>query len=316
MNHELPGIDLITLLYNAEKFIDDYFLAITQINYPKDKLRINLLDNSPDDNNLYNYIQEKYLNNPEIPFQINLEKSPQNLGFSGGNNYYFEKLLQTSDLPFFFLLNQDSKINPECLHFLGIKIQEHPDTGMLEAIQSPKEHPKYYDPETFETSWCSGGGVLIRKEALRETGFFDHKFFLYCEDVDLSWRMWKEGWKCRVCPEAKYEHFTEELDAEKDQSIRYFYSFRNGFLMHLKHDSLPGILKYYPLAFAVCFKQDPIRRKAFLKACFAAQKYLPYYLWQKLTEQKKPKPDWIYFNGFEFGKRRKFEDRGEERVFL
>lgn len=315
METKLPGIDIVTLIYNAEHFLERYFESFKKLNYPKHLLRINLIDNSPNDRSL-KIINEKYLNNPEIPYPVRVVKSEKNLGFSGGNNFLFEKLVDESDFPFFFLLNQDGALEPECIMQLGRGILNYPDTGLYEAKQSPREHPKWYDPETFETSWCSGGGVLIRKQALKEVGFFDHNFFLYCEDVDLSWRMWLKNWKCRICPSAVYEHLTEELDENKDQTIRYFYSFRNGFYMNLKYNSFVGILKYYVMAFLVCFKQDRIRKKAFLRAFFNAQKLAPHYICQRLKNPIKNAPSWIYFDRFDFGKRRKFKDIPNGRVFL
>lgn len=312
---DLPKIDVCTLIYNAENFIDKYFEGFKNLNYPQENIRINLLDNSSD-NSSYDYIKKNYINNQDFKFEINLEKSNKNLGFSGGNNYLFKKYQNDDSYPFFFLLNQDGSLEKDCFMHLANTIKNNDRTALLEAVQTPKEHPKCYDIKTLETSWCSGGGVLIRKSALREVGGFDHKFFLYCEDVDLSWKMWTSGWQCKICPDAKYEHITEELDADKDQSIRYFYSFRNGFFMNIKYNSIYGLIRYYMIAFAVCFKQDPERKKAFLKAYFAAQLYAPYYLLRRLFKTRK-KSKWIIFNNFEFGNRREFQDTADgKRIFI
>ena len=316
MNADLPFIDICTPVYRGRDFIDRYFEGFLKQEYPREKIRINIIDNSPDDES-YNYIKENYLENQDFPIKINLFKSEKNLGFSGGNNFLFEKFINDSSHPYFFLLNQDGSLKEAALIELAKMAALHRDTGMFEAVQHPREHPKEYDSVTFETSWCSGGGVLINKEALKETGFFDHRFFLYCEDVDLSWRMWLKGWKCRVCPGASYEHITEELDESRDQSIRYFYSFRNGFFVNIKYNSFTGILRYYVLAFLVCFKQDSSRRSSFLRAYFAAQKYAPYYLLNRILNPLGKKPQWIYFDNFEFGKRRKYVDTPDgKRVFV
>ena len=314
MTNNLPKIDICTLIYNGKNFIDKYFAGFLLQDFPKENIRINLIDNSPSLDS-YNYIKENYLDK-NFPITINLFRSTKNLGFSGGNNFLFEKFIDDLDYPYFFLLNQDGSLKENCLKELALNISKFPDTGMLEAIQAPREHPKKYDPITFETSWCSGGGVLINKIALKEVGFFDDKFFLYCEDVDLSWRMWLKNWKCRTCPTASYEHITEELDEDKNQSIRYFYSFRNGFFVNIKYNSFAQILRYYIIAFLVCFKQDSERKKAFLKAYFFAQIYAPYYFLNRIINPIKNKPKWIYFNNFDFGERRKFQDTPNGRIFL
>ena len=295
-----PKIDLLTLVYNGQRFIDRYFDALKNLNYPTEALRVHILDNASDDNS-YQYIQEKYLNNPALPFTVFLEQNTENLGFAGGNNLLFEKLVN-NDADFFFLLNQDGALQPDCLQELITMTNQSSKIGLLEAIQSPNAHPKWYDPETFETSWCSGGGLLIRKAALKEVGFFDHNFFMYCEDVDLSWRMWLKNWQCKVCPKAVYEHITEDLDQEKDQSIRYYYWFRNSFLLHFKYDSLLGILKHYLLAALLCLKQKPIKMVPFLKGYLFAQIFIPFYLLKRVLKPISSRSAWISFNKFEFGK--------------
>jgi GT2 family glycosyltransferase len=309
----LPGIDIITLLYRCEKHLDNYLKALLLLDYPPDKLRINLLDNTGDP--LHLEMVRQTLKKYSFPFNVRLEATEKNTGFSGGNNYYFEKLNQDADFPYFFLLNQDGQISKDCLKELNNFLINFPDTGMLEARQTPKEHPKYFDPETYETSWCSGGGVLISKKALGKSGFFDHNFFLYCEDVDLSWRIWLSGFSCRICPKATYYHQTEELDEGKDHSVRYYYSFRNTFYMHFKYDSFWGICRHFFRSIIVCLYQPPAKRKIYLRAFWAALKKLPFYISNRNCDVGSCK--WINFAGFEFGKRREFMDMADgRRVFI
>jgi GT2 family glycosyltransferase len=54
-------------------------------------------------------------------------------------------------------------------------------------------------------SFC-GGAVALRGEALREVGLFDPSFFLYYEDMDLSWRMRYAGWKISYAPKSVVRH--------------------------------------------------------------------------------------------------------------
>ena len=72
----------------------------------------------------------------------------------------------------------------------------------------PFEHPKDYDPVTLATSWCSGACVLFRRVAFDAVGGFDPAFFLYCEDVDLSWRLRAAGWELRYLPRVVVRHFS------------------------------------------------------------------------------------------------------------
>lgn len=52
----------------------------------------------------------------------------------------------------------------------------------------------------------SGGGVLLRSAFLADVGLFDERFFLYYEDVDLSWRGRARGWRFRFVPGAIMRH--------------------------------------------------------------------------------------------------------------
>jgi GT2 family glycosyltransferase len=73
--------------------------------------------------------------------------------------------------------------------------------------------------EAFEAPTLSGCFMLMRKEAIRQVGAFDPRFFLYCEDVDLCRRI---GKKWRVLYYGKlhiYHHFRKSSYKE----LRFFY---------------------------------------------------------------------------------------------
>jgi GT2 family glycosyltransferase len=48
--------------------------------------------------------------------------------------------------------------------------------------------------------WVPGAFTIIRRSALAGTGFFDERFFLYFEEVDLCRRIKKAGWKIAYWP--------------------------------------------------------------------------------------------------------------------
>ena len=78
--------------------------------------------------------------------------------------------------------------------------------AIIEAVQFPEEHPKVYDPLTFETPWASGACLAIPRRVHASIGGFDDGFFMYCEDVDLSWRARAAGHSVRTCPRALFLH--------------------------------------------------------------------------------------------------------------
>jgi len=77
---------------------------------------------------------------------------------------------------------------------------------LVEARQFPEEHPKIYDPVSFDTPWASGCCLMVPRVVFHEIGLLDHNFFLYMEDVDYSWRTKLSGYAVKICPQALYAH--------------------------------------------------------------------------------------------------------------
>ena len=108
-----PLIEVVSLSFNSTRFIDSYFDAFTKVDYPKDKIVLNVIDNGSKDGS-YELIKKRYLDNPDYPVQVRLTRSRKNLGFSGGNNKLFKRLLTSSSAHYYFLLNIDTEIGPQC----------------------------------------------------------------------------------------------------------------------------------------------------------------------------------------------------------
>ncbi len=59
----------------------------------------------------------------------------------------------------------------------------------------------------MEVDWVSGACMLVRRDAVRDVGLMDKKFFMYWEDADWCKRMWEKGWKVVYLPEASVIHY-------------------------------------------------------------------------------------------------------------
>lgn len=57
-----------------------------------------------------------------------------------------------------------------------------------------------------EVDWVSGAFMALRREAFDEIGGFDEAYFMYVEDVDLCWRMWRAGWTVAFVPSGEVYH--------------------------------------------------------------------------------------------------------------
>lgn len=64
---------------------------------------------------------------------------------------------------------------------------------------------RYLDPARVD--WISGTAMLVRRKAFEVVGGFDESYFMYVEDVDLCWRLARQGWKVAVASDAVVRHF-------------------------------------------------------------------------------------------------------------
>ncbi len=60
-----------------------------------------------------------------------------------------------------------------------------------------------------EVDSVMGSCYMIRKEALKKTGLLDENFFLYHEEMELSYRMWQKGFKVMFYPYASVIHYNK-----------------------------------------------------------------------------------------------------------
>ena len=72
--------------------------------------------------------------------------------------------------------------------------------------------PAAYERET-RCDWTSGSFMLARADALRQSGGFDERFFLFSEETDLCWRMEAAGWEVAHLPLVTIRHFESERSA-------------------------------------------------------------------------------------------------------
>lgn len=112
-------------------------------------------------------------------------------------------------------------------------------------IGSGKLDGELFDRPRFVFGACDAA-VLYRKEALDDIKqgqeYFDEDFFCIVEDVDLSWRMQKKGWRTLYYPQAACVH--KGGISRKKGPFRQYLVLRNRYLMLLKNESLPGFLRF------------------------------------------------------------------------
>lgn len=134
--------------------------------------------------------------------EIRYEFFDENTGTSRGQN----RLAGQTRSDLVLLCNPDVVPDARAMWRLAALLDDQ-RIGIVEAKQLPVEHPKDYAPESGETSWCSGAFSMVRRAVFEEVGGFDERtFFLYCDDVDLSWRIREAGYETLIQPAAVVFH--------------------------------------------------------------------------------------------------------------
>lgn len=128
-----------------------------------------------------------------------------NVGFGAGHNVMMRAAFE-QDFDVYLALNPDGLLHPDSVLALLQMLEAAQGRALIEALQFPSEHPKPYDTSSFDTPWTSGACLAIPRQAFLDLDGFDEDFFMYCEDVDLSWRAKAQGYALKTCPRALFLH--------------------------------------------------------------------------------------------------------------
>lgn len=183
-------------------------------------------------------------------------------GFNSGTSKGLNLMAKGFDGDFYVIMNPDVKVVPTFLVRMIAPFLNDETVGVTEARQTPMEHQKVYDEKTLETDWSTGACYVIRKKAFDSVNGYDEKsFFLYCDDVDLSWRLRLKGWKLLYQPSVPVYHAkTLTVDGRwKPTDAEVYYSAYAHMLMAYKWSN-PSRLKKLQQIYGA--SEDPRHQKA------------------------------------------------------
>jgi O-antigen biosynthesis protein len=263
-------LSIIIVSFNAKEYLRQCLYSV-QIAAEKIDSEIFVVDNNSSDGSA-EMIRSLF---PHIHLIIN----DRNSGFSVANN----QAIRISAGQFILLLNPDTLLEREtfskCISFmnghadagaLGVKMVNGEGKFLPESKRAlpdlhstffkiigfsslfPKSNflNKYYLPrvspdETSLTEVISGAFMFLRREALNKSGLLDEHFFMYGEDIDLSYRLLQTGYNNYYIPEINIVHFKgKSTQRNKYTDIRYFYKAMRVYVEKRSEEGKYGPFKY------------------------------------------------------------------------
>lgn len=250
-------LSIIIVNYNVKYFLEQCLTSVLRATANIDA-EIFMVDNESKDQSV-EMVQSLF---PEVIVIAN----KKNVGFSKANN----QAIAIAKGEYILLLNPDTVVEEDTFEKCIVFMDKTPDAGGLgvkmidgsgvflpeskRGLPTPsvsfykifglsnlfpkskifsKYHLGYLDNNQInEIEVLSGAYMWMRKSVLDKIGYLDESFFMYGEDIDLSYRIIKAGYKNYYFPESKIIHYKGE--STKKGSINYVFVFYNAMIIFSK----------------------------------------------------------------------------------
>jgi GT2 family glycosyltransferase len=248
-------LSIIIVNYNVKLLLKSCLDAVTRAT-KNIETEVIIVDNASTDDSI-SYLQPMF---PQFKFIVN----PVNEGFAKANN----KALAFAQGEFILFLNPDTTVPEDCFIKCIRFFNNHPGAGALgvkmlngsgvflkeskRGFPSPmvsfwkmtgltgmfprsEVFAKYYlghldENSDHEVDVLSGAFMMVKREVLQKTGGFDERFFMYAEDIDLSYRIKKAGYKNYYFAGTAITHFKGSSTKKDFRYVRHFYKAMSQFV--------------------------------------------------------------------------------------
>ncbi len=153
-----PKVAIIYLAYNARPYIDDVVLSLEQQTYPRELMKLIIVDNPGKDDSA-EYIKKKVLprSGQDLP-EIDFFPNDKNTGFAIGNNQGINHaLLEGYD--YVYLLNNDAKFAPEAIERAVVVAESDSKIGSVQSLMLLWQDPEIINSTGGMTHFLGFGFV-------------------------------------------------------------------------------------------------------------------------------------------------------------
>jgi len=248
-------LSVIIVNYNVKFFLEQCLNSVLKAKSLSTEIEVIVVDNNSVDGSL-EMLSSKF---PKVKLIANTK----NKGFSAANN----QGIQISSGEYVLLLNPDTIVEEDTfsrtIEFmdntpkaggLGVKMIDGKGKFLPESKRGlptpwvafckmiglasvfPRSrifngyHLGFLDKDqVHQVEILSGAFMLLRKAALDKTGLLDEDFFMYGEDIDLSYRLLQEGYENYYFPNTRIIHYKGE--STKKSSLNYVFIFYNAMVI-------------------------------------------------------------------------------------
>ena len=208
---------------------------------------------------------------------VQLIANKENVGFARANNM----AIRQTDSDYVLLLNPDTIVYPDTIRGCIAFMDEHPEAGGAGVRMLTREgQPAPESRRAIPTPWVSmlkmlgftrcyymsdlpwdkpcrievvsGAYCLLRREALNQVGLLDEDYFMYGEDIDLSYRLIHGGWQNWYLP---FDIIHYKGESTQKSSFRYVHVFYQAMLIFFrKHYGHLSFFFTLPVQCAIYFR--------------------------------------------------------------
>lgn len=264
---KVSKVALIILSWNKKDDLGQTINSVIKSSVNGFELQIIVVDNHSTDGSV-DAVKKLRINN------LKILENKENFGFCKGNNIGMKYALDAG-YDYIALLNDDTVIDSKLIANMVAQHIKYQDAGAISPkiyfAKGYEFHKKYKENELGKVFWYAGGDidwkniygsnhgvdqvdngqfdetretdfatgcfVMYKAKALKDVGLFDERYFAYMEDLELSQRMKKVGWKVLYSPEGILWHKVAQSSGIGSGLNDYFLT-RNRMLFGLKYASL------------------------------------------------------------------------------